>query len=602
MDRIKPWIPWLVGLGLVLSIALVLLGGNDTTADPTPTTAAAVAVTASPITATETETTATEVAVVPTEPSATAEPEQPTATPAPPTATATAEPPTLTPTATPDTVLFEESGVALEYPLELAISNVRLDRVPAQLLGADGPTFYFTDVPEFLRLTLDTPQGPAELLIRPIRNAEGAFFSTQPTTLQTYFTDFETQIAAEDPARPDQQQAAYLDFGSDGRGLRAISYLLTEPGPAKITNERLYYFFDGFSTDGRYYVSLTYPISAPGLEESGEFTDEELAQVTADFDAYAAETLAPLADLASTDFGPDLALLDELVQSITIAPEASTAVSIYANDPDCVNDATYVRDVTIQDAELINISESFTKIWEVLNTGTCTWNPAYTATFIDGADLGWKGFVPVERVAPGETFQIAVDLQGPDAPGIYEGRWQMIDNNGQPFGVLVYVTIVVPETPVVRTPTATPLVPPTATPESVAGPTATPRPPVTPEVKSCVDNLAFVNDITIPDGTAVDPDQRFAKTWEVSGAADSGTPCAWASTYSLTFIDGNPMGWDGNMLLTRVDQATNIYQISVNLIAPTTPGVYQARWQMTNEFGQPFGQIIYLAIVVPDLP
>lgn len=597
MDRIKPWLPWLIGLGLILSIALIFLGGDEETAAPTPTASAVVTATATPIIATPTETESTEALPTETETEA-ADPA--TATTEPPTATATAEPPmatpTPTPTSTPSTAVFEESGVSLEYPVALGIENIQLQRIPAQILGTDGPPNYFTDVPEFLAITFDTPQGTAELFVRPIRNGTGAFYASQPATLTSYFTTFEAQIAAEGEGRLDQQQLAYLDFGSEGRGLRAISYLLETPGPAKITNERLYYFFDGFSTGGRYYVTLTYPVSAPGLAESGEFTAEELAEVTADYDAYAQETLLPLADLGTADFTPDLALIDELVQSIVVDDTASTQISIFANDPNCTNDAAFVRDVTIPDGEPINRGERFTKIWEVVNTGTCTWTPAYTATFNDGDDLGWRGFVAINGVPPGQTFQIAVDLVGPDVPGIYEGRWQMIDGRGQPFGVLVYVTIVVPETPVVRTPTATPLVPATATPVPAGQATPTPRPVLTPQAKTCTDDLTFVRDVTVDDGSAIDPGQRFAKTWEVSGGT-VGTPCIWGESYALQFVDGTLMGWDGTALVTRTGA---LYQISINLVGPPTPGVYQGRWQMTNEFGQPFGQIIYLAIVVPE--
>ena len=599
MDRIKPWLPWLIGLGLILSIALIFFTGDEETADPTPTASAVITATATLTIATPTETET--VSALPTEAegeTATAEPATATAETPP---TATAEPPTPTatipPTATPSTALFDESGVSLEYPVALGIANMQLQRIPAQILGADGPPSYFTDVPEFLALTFDTPQGTAELFVRPIRNSEGAFYASQPADLTDYFTTFEAQIAAEGEGRLDQQQLSYLDFGPDGRGLRAISYLVETPGPAKITNERLYYFFDGFSTNGRYYVTLTYPISAPGLAENGDFTAEELAEVTADYETYVQETLAPLAELGTADFTPDLALIDELVQSIAVADDATTQISIFANDPDCTNDAAFVRDITIPDGEPINRGEAFTKIWEVVNTGTCTWTPAYTATFSDGADMGWRGFVAINGVAPGQTFQIAVDLVGPDVPGIYEGRWQMVDNTGQPFGVLVYATIVVPETPVVRTPTATPLVPATATPEPTTGQaTPTPRPVLTPQTKTCTDDLIFVRDVTIEDGSAIDPGQLFAKTWEVSGGT-VGTPCIWGESYALQFVDGTQMGWDGAALVTRTG---DLYQISINLVGPPTPGVYQGRWQMTNEFGQPFGQLIYLAIVVPE--
>ena len=40
------------------------------------------------------------------------------------------------------------------------------------------------------------------------------------------------------------------------------------------------------------------------------------------------------------------------------------------------------------------------------------------------------------------------------------------------------------------------------------------------------------------------------------------------------------------------------YDISVNLIAPTQPGVYQGFWQMNNGKGTAFGTTVYVGIQV----
>jgi hypothetical protein len=434
---------YLVWLLLVLLVAgLVACGGSE---EPTVVSEGETTAVAQTTPTDEPEPTAEPTAT--DEPEPTSEPE-PTAEP-----TATIEPtPTVEPT--PTINQFEEEGIAFLYDPTLEISDITLERLPAQRLNlpeGESPV-YFTDVPEFIQLTLNTPQGPSALLIRPIRNEAGQFFSTIPLDLVTYFTAFETQLAEQGAGRTDQQQLSYIDFGS-GTGLRAISYLFQEnPVIEPITNQNIFYFFDGVTSDGRYYVSLTYPVSTTALPDSAELTPEQESDALADFEGFIISSMAPLSGTVNSDFTPDLTLLDDLLASLKIAPNVSTEVSALANDPNCVNDATFVRDVTIPDATIINPGEPFQKIWEVVNSGTCTWTPAYTATFSDGDDLGWTGFVPVTRVAPGELFQIAVDLQAPQEPGIYEGRWHMINEVGEPFGMKVYVTIVVPEEPIETSP------------------------------------------------------------------------------------------------------------------------------------------------------
>ncbi len=580
------WINIPVMMGLLITLLMMGLGscssGDEVTPEPTEEAVAEVS-TATP----------TEAAAEPTaEPTATEEPvveeptEEPTAevieatpTDAPPAATATPEP-----TATPALVTVDQEGVTFEYDPDLGIQNVVVQKEPARILNIDGSPVYFVDVPEFIRFTMETTDGTAEMYVRPIRDESGQFYASQDADTIAYFNDFETQLVDETDGRFDQQQVAYFPFG-DGKALRAVSYQFDAFGTQKITNEDLYYFWDGVTTNGRYYVNLAYPIDASILEASGEFTQEELAAAQADFDAYVLGVLSPLDQLETTDFTPDLTLLDEMMQSLTVAPDASTEISPLANDPNCTNDAVYVRDVTIPDGELINSGERFTKIWEIQNTGSCTWTPAYTATFVNGDDLGWTGFVNVDAVRPGETFQIAVDLTGPSEPGIYEGRWQMINEVGEPFGVLVYVTIVVPEEPVTRVPTPVPA--------------ATAAPTATPVAKGCTDGAQFVRDVTIEDGSFINPGDSFVKTWEIR---NTGT-CTWDNSYVLTFFDGSEIGWDGATQLSDTEVLPNeLVQISVQLTAPDEAGIYQGRWEFDDINGDPVGPLLYTAIAVPEDP
>jgi hypothetical protein len=70
--------------------------------------------------------------------------------------------------------------------------------------------------------------------------------------------------------------------------------------------------------------------------------------------------------------------------------------------------------------------------------------------------MGALDSVPVPETSVGETADIAVEMIAPEAPGTYQGFWQMQDPSGVRFGQQAYVQIVVPGAP---TPGGTALIP-----------------------------------------------------------------------------------------------------------------------------------------------
>ena len=116
------------------------------------------------------------------------------------------------------------------------------------------------------------------------------------------------------------------------------------------------------------------------------------------------------------------------------------------------------------------------------------------------------------------------------------------------------------------------------------------------------DIATFVSDVTIPDGTSMDPGEEFTKTWELQ---NSGTT-TWTSSYELVFYSGKAMSGPSSQQLTDEDVApgATLY-VSVDLTAPSAEGDYVGYWILRNASGENFGigsygNPFYVEITVVD--
>lgn len=130
---------------------------------------------------------------------------------------------------------------------------------------------------------------------------------------------------------------------------------------------------------------------------------------------------------------------------------------------------------------------------------------------------------------------------------------------------------------------ATTPAPATATNTSEA-PTATNSPiPTTTEVPC--NRAEFVQDVTIPDGTDMDPGESFTKTWRLRNTGS----CDWNSNYELLFKDGDSMGGPATQDLTGSVDTGETVDISVDLEAPDDEGSYKGFWWLRSDTGIVFG-------------
>ncbi len=137
-------------------------------------------------------------------------------------------------------------------------------------------------------------------------------------------------------------------------------------------------------------------------------------------------------------------------------------------------------------------------------------------------------------------------------------------------------------------PQSSPVVVMTPTMPILATPTFTPEP-------ACEPNLAYLADVTVPDGTVFAPNEEFVKTWRVE---NNGT-CNWDEGYRIRLTSGAAMGVAEEQALFPA-RAGSEAEISITFITPSEAGVYQSTWKAVDSDGNAFGELFYVEIQVAE--
>lgn len=119
-----------------------------------------------------------------------------------------------------------------------------------------------------------------------------------------------------------------------------------------------------------------------------------------------------------------------------------------------------------------------------------------------------------------------------------------------------------------------------------------PTPTVTPP---CSYGAQFIEDLTIPDGSTVTPDQVLDKRWAVRNTGS----CDWGPDYRLVRVDPGAESGAAEMALypARAGE-TAIWQVT--LVAPGRPGDFLASWQARSPEGFLFGDQVFILINVVE--
>lgn len=124
-------------------------------------------------------------------------------------------------------------------------------------------------------------------------------------------------------------------------------------------------------------------------------------------------------------------------------------------------------------------------------------------------------------------------------------------------------------------------------------PTATPTTDPNAQPADCRNDLAYIKDLTIPDGAVVTAGSTIQKQWQVK---NEGT-CNWNSTYTIQLISGDNMGAASpQSIVPARGGAEGI--ITIAFIAPGQPGNYTSTWQAFDPSRQAFGDFFSIQVNV----
>ena len=132
---------------------------------------------------------------------------------------------------------------------------------------------------------------------------------------------------------------------------------------------------------------------------------------------------------------------------------------------------------------------------------------------------------------------------------------------------------------------------------AVATPSPEPSPPPTDAPPSptpdCFDDLDYLQDLTVPDGSVMLPGQTVDKRWQVRNSGS----CNWDQRYSLQLLSGDAMGAAPSIPLYPA-RAGSEATLQIVFSAPQAAGTYECQWQAVGPDGARFGDAFYMQIVV----
>jgi len=424
----------------------------------------------------------------------------------------------------------------------------------------------------------------------------------------------------------------YIDF-QNGSG---ISYLArVDHDHSLATDESIFYTFQGLTTDGQYYIAAMVPISDVANDEI-ENPDPDAVVQEGETAAHSAKAAANNGNWISIDQGNGRSLIDDMMFSLYVAPDESfpsiklpnilTASGLFAAYDETVSGQPSFEQgpalVKSPDGEMVFLQrvpdmltfrfhhegsekqEAVLRIQPIRGVDGAffesipAWQQEYAAAlkqenitettlldadepvaemrpiaFQDGS--GFRGITAAENAgaesaAPGYVFR------GITGDGLYlVDLDHTLPESMDRQAALTYLDSVVQS--VLITADA-------STDSSI---------PVNSD--NCENDIAFIEDVSIPDYTKVERGDTIAKIWRIR---NSGT-CTLTPAYQVAFAQGNPVEWQP-LAITEIVPPGEETEVGITLLSPDYPGIYHAWWQVADENGEKFGDLLSLLFEAPQ--
>jgi len=129
-------------------------------------------------------------------------------------------------------------------------------------------------------------------------------------------------------------------------------------------------------------------------------------------------------------------------QIIVVQPTLLPTIVIPTTNPEeCVNNLTFITDITIPDNTSVTYGSTMDKQWLVENNGTCNWDSSYRLRHVNGASLGAPEEIALYPARAGTQAIIQIIFTAPFTADFFESEWQAFDENGVAFGDPIFIKI-----------------------------------------------------------------------------------------------------------------------------------------------------------------
>lgn len=134
-----------------------------------------------------------------------------------------------------------------------------------------------------------------------------------------------------------------------------------------------------------------------------------------------------------------------------------------------------------------------------------------------------------------------------------------------------------------------PFIPPSLVPKINPTPTQDIKTIQPSPAAACENDLKYVEDVNVPDGTRFAPRSSIEKVWLVKNEGS----CNWEAGYTIRLVSGPDFGADAEQALFPARSGSEV-EIRILFEAPGAPGNYVSKWQAFDPSGEPFGEIIFI--------